>query len=260
MSRKEDAAYGDWLDDIKSKNPDVADHLDALAETDAGREIYRGGLREADYYRRLNEVRDAKQELDREAQEQVTWWQEAKPEYERAVTERDEALARLEATNVNDPNGSGGNGAPNPPLPTNPQELELIKQRMTAMDQAYPQVMLGMFEAQQAALQEGLKYKPDEVLQRAFEKRIKPIDAFNELVTDQRQEKAKFMLEGELDKARQEGYKQALSKISGPDKIMSTRGPSIVDALSGTAEVITDERERRDAAVAEYIELTSEQA
>lgn len=255
MSRKEDEAYAEWLEEVKTKHPDVAETLETLAETDAGRELFRGGLREKDYYRRLNEIRDARTELDEEAQKQVSWWQEAKPEYERAIQERDEALQKLEAAAMNREPGGNGNGAP---PPSNPKELEELRQRLAAMDQAYPQVMLGMFEAQQAALREGLEYQPDEVLKKAFEKRIKPIDAFNEIVASQRQEKAKSMLEGELNKAREEGYKQALSKLSGPDQVLKRSGPSIVDALTGDAEVLTDTRKRRDAAVQDFLELTSE--
>jgi hypothetical protein len=258
MSRKEDEAYAEWLDEIKSNHPEVADSLEALAETDAGRELFRGGLREKDYYRRLNEIRDARTELDEETQKQVSWWQEAKPEYERALAERDEALQKLEAASMNRGGGGNGNGTP-PSNPQNQKELEDLRNRLMAMDQAYPQVMLGMFEAQQAALREGLEYKPDEVLKRAFEKKMRPIEAFNEIVATQRHEKAKSMLEGELNKAREEGYKQALSKLSGPDQILKRSGPSIVDALTGDAAVMTDPRQRRDAAVKEYLELTSEQ-
>lgn len=261
MSRKEDAAYAEWMGEIKTKHPDVADTLDALAETDAGREIFRGGLREADYYRKLNDIRDARTELDEEAVKQESWWEQAKPEYARALAERDEAVQKLEAAAMNrDPGGSGGgNGAPAPAAPpSNPKELEELRQRIGAMDQAYPQVMLGMFEAQQAALREGLEYKPDEVLKMAFDKRMKPLDAFNVIVADQRTEKAKGMLENELTKAREEGYKQALSKLSGPDQILKRQGTSIVEALNGDAEVLTDQNKRRDAAVQDFLELTAD--
>ena len=259
MSRKEDAAYAEWMDEIKSKHPDVADTLEALAETDAGREIFRGGLREADYYRKLNDIRDARAELDEEANKQETWWEQAKPEYARALAERDEAVQKLEAAAMTrEPGGGGGNGAPAPANPSNPKELEELRQRIGAMDQAYPQVMLGMFEAQQAALREGLEYKPDEVLRMAFDKRMKPLDAFNEIVADQRTAKAKGMLESELNKAREEGYKQALSKLSGPDQILKRQGTSIVEALNGDAEVLTDQNKRRDAAVQDFLEMTAE--
>jgi len=252
MSRKEDAAYEEWLEEIKESHPDVADTLDTLAETDAGRELFRGGLREKDYYRRLNELRDARTEIEREGQEQVSWWESAKPEYERAIQERDEAIAQLEAAGNMNRQGSG-NGTP----PSNNEDLEQMKARLAAMDQAYPQVMLGMFEAQQAALREGLQYKPDEVLQEAFKKKISPLQAFNEIVAPQRQEKAKGMLESELNKAREEGRKEALSKLSGPDRVLKRQGPSIVDALTGDAEVLSDPRKRRDAAVADFLELTA---
>ena len=257
MSKKEDAAYQEWLAEIKAKNPDVAPTLDQIADTDAGRELFRGGLREADYYRRLNEIAAAKAELEAEAQRQVSWWEQAKPEYESARQERDLALAKLEAVEHQLKGGEqvDPRSLPQAPVGVPSKELEALQNRVIGMDQAYPQIMLGMFSAQQAALREGLTFDPNQVLQAVYQQKVDPLTAFNKLVAPQREEKAKQMLASELEKAREEGYKQALSKLSGPDKVIRSSGPSIVDALRGTAQVLTNEGERRDAAVRDYLEM-----
>lgn len=246
MSKKEDAAYSEWLAEVKAKNPDVAPVLDSLAETDAGREIFRGGLREADYYRRLNELSEAKQQLEAEGNKQVSWWNEAKPAYDAALAERDEFKRRLD----------GSNGAPLAPAPAPSKDLEDLKNRVVAMDQGYTQVMLGMFDAQQSALREGLPFEANKVLQEVYQHKVDPLTAFNRLSAPQRQEKAKELLKHELEKAREEGYKQALSKLSGPDKVLRQGSPSLVDALRGQGDqVLTDPSARRDAAVKDWLEM-----
>lgn len=257
MSKKEDAAYSEWLAEIKAKNPDVAPTLDEIADTEAGRELFRGGLREADYYRRLNEISSAKAELEAEAQRQVSWWEQAKPEYESAVSARDQALARLEAVEHQLKGGESVDprSLPQTPVGVPSKELEALQNRVQSMDQAYPQIMMGLFNAQQAAMREGLSFDANSVLQAVYQQKVDPLTAFNKLVAPQREEKAKQMLAHELEKAREEGYKQALSKLSGPDKVLRSASPSIVDALRGTAQVLSNEGERRDAAVRDYLEM-----
>jgi hypothetical protein len=76
------------------------------------------------------------------------------------------------------------------------------------------------------------------------------------MVAPQREEKAKELLSKELEKAREVGYKQALSKLSGPDKVLRQGSPSLVDALRGQGpEVLTDPTARRDAAVRDFLEM-----
>jgi hypothetical protein len=257
MSKKEDAAYQEWLAEIKAKNPDVAPKLDEIADTDAGRELFRGGLREADYYRRLNEISAAKAELEAEAQRQVSWWEQAKPEYESARQERDLAIAKLEAVEHQLKGGEpvDPRSLSQTPVGVPSKELDELRNRVQSMDQAYPQIMLGLFNAQQAAMREGLAFDANQVLQAVYQQKVDPLTAFNKIVAPQREEKAKQMLASELEKAREEGYKQALSKLSGPDKVLRSASPSIVDALRGTAKVMSDPAERRDAAVQDYLEM-----
>lgn len=266
MGRKEDTAYAEWLAEIKAKHPDVAPKIDEIAETEAGREIFRGGLREADYYRRLNEIRDERaeieakaREVEEEGQRQVSWWQEAKPEFDRVQAEREQYRQQLEAYQEKlkeigvEPMKTAVPPTPAPVAST--RELEDLKNRVNLMDAAYPQVMMGLFQAQQAAIAEGLQFDPNQVIQKVYKDKVDPLTAFNQLVAPQREEKAKTMLQQELEKAKEEGRREALSKLSGPDRAVRPSGPSIVDALRGDAQVLTNERERRDAAVRDWMDL-----
>lgn len=265
MSKKEDAAYQEWLAEIKAKHPDVSEQIDALAGTDAGKEIYRGGLREADYYRRLNELRDEKdtfskerEEIESEGRRQVTWWQQAKPEFDAALQREEEAKRKLEAYEKQmKENGIDPIRAATPPAaPTvNTKELDELKTRVQMMDAAFPNLTLGLFKAQSKAMKEGLSFDPEKVLEKVYKERMTPEAAFDVLSAEERANKAKVLLQQELDKAKEEGRREALSKLSGPDRAVRPAGPSIVDALRGDAQVLTDERQRRDAAVKDWMEM-----
>ena len=272
LSKKEDAAYKTWLDEIKAKNPDVAETLDAFAETDAGREIFRGGLREADYYRRLNEIRDQRDEFSREQEKfkadvtkQYSWWEQAKPAHDAAVKEAADLKQKLAAYQEQlkeygvDPKDVG---AATPPQDTNnmsQQEIAQLRAQVQMMDQAFPQVLTGMLAAQQKAIQEGLPFEPDKVVQEVYTNRVDPMTAFDRITAEQRQEKVREQLETKLEEAREEGRKEALSKISGPDRGLRPAGPSVVEALRGDATVETDPGKRTDLAVQDYLEMTQGQ-
>lgn len=252
MSKREDNAYAEWLGELKAKNPAIADKLDEIADTEAGREIFRGSLREADYYQRVEKVNAKEKELLAEDERQVSWWKEAKPEYDRAVQEAAEARRRLEAVGSQ---VSGGN-PPAPPHIQPSKDLEELKSRVVAMDQGYGQLMLGMFNAQQAALREGLPFEADKVLQEVYQQKVDPVTAFNKLAAPARETKAKELLDRELEKAREEGYKQALSKLSGPDKVLRQGGTSLVDTLKASQDPsFADSRQRVDASVKDWLEL-----
>jgi len=271
LSKKEDAAYTDWVNEIKAKHPDVAEHLDPIVETDAGREIFRGGLREADYYRRLNEIRDQREEFGRQQEkfksdvtQQYSWWEQAKPAHEAAVAEAQQLKTKLEAYEKElkeygvEPKDVNAATPAVDATNVTQQQLEQLRQQVGMMDQAFPQVLTGMLAAQQKAITEGLTFDPAKVVQEVYQNRVDPLTAFNNLSADERQTKVKAQLEGELEKAREEGRKEALSKISGPDRGLRPAGPSVVDVLRGDAEVITDPQKRTDAAVQDFLQMTNE--
>jgi DNA repair exonuclease SbcCD ATPase subunit len=269
VSKREDEAYRAWLEEVKSKNPDVAPVLDQFAETEAGREIFRGGLREADYYRRLNEfhaekekLTAAEQQFQKDVELQSKWWEEAKPTYDRTVQEAAELRQRLEAVKKEygvDPNDLVSKPVSPSPQPDNTivKELKALEARVQAMDRNFPGVTLGLLQAQQAAFQEGLTFDPQAVFQRVYQNGVDPLTAFNQLAAPQREEKVKKVLEGELERAREEGRKEALSKLSGPDRMIGAARPSIVETLRSSEAPIANRNDRVDAAVKDFIELTN---
>lgn len=269
LSKKEDEAYATWLNELKAQHADVAPVLDQLASTEAGRELFRGGLRTADYYRRLNEFRDQKEEFERQQQafqtdvtKQYSWWQEAQPAYERALAEKQELERKMAAyeTQLKEYGVETKDIVPSQP-PSNggditQRELAELRQRVQAMDNNFPGVMMGLLKAQQTAITEGLPFDPSEVFKKVYQQRVDPVTAFNEIVAPLRQEKAKQLLQQELDKAKEEGRREALSKLSGPDRAVRPASPSVVDALrSAEAMPLTNRGERLDAAVRDFMEM-----
>lgn len=275
LSKREDAAYEDWLNDVKNQYKDVAPILDQLASTDAGRELFRGGLRTSDYYRRLNEFRDQKEAAEKELQEkqqafqadvtkQYGWWQEAQPAYERAIAEKQELAQKLAAYETQLKEYGVETKDIVPPQQHSvaadsitQRELAELRNRVQAMDVNFPTVMMGFLKAQQTAISEGLPFDPNEVFKRVYQQKVDPMTAFNEMSQPFRAEKAKQMLTQELDKAREEGRREALSKLSGPDRAIRPSSPSVVDALrsTDTGGALTNKGERVDAAVRDFLEM-----
>lgn len=269
LSKKEDEAYQVFLDDLKKAHPDVAPQLDALAATEAGREIYRGGLRTADYYRKLNEFRDQKDEFERQKQsfeadvtKQYGWWNEAKPAYERAVAEKAALEQKLAAyaSQLKEYGVETKDVIPQTPPQGSDnitqRELAELRARVQAMDVNFPGVMVGLLKAQQTAIMEGLPFDPVELFKKAAIDHKDPLVAFNEIVQPMREEKAKQLLKQELDKAKEEGRREALSKLSGPDKLVRPSAPSVVDALRSAEPLpLTNRAERLDAAVKDFMEM-----
>lgn len=269
MSKREDDAYAAWLGEIKSKFPDVAPVIDQFAETEAGREVFRGGIREADYYRRLNELhaeketfQEAQQKFQKDVELQSRWWEEAKPTYDRTVQEADELRKKLEAVQKEYGVDPKDLVQPSPSPQTDnltQKELLELKNRVQAMDRNFPGVVLGLLQAQQSALKEGLDFDPQAVFQKVYQQGVDPLTAFNDIARPQREQKLKTALEAELEKAREEGRKEALSKLSGPDRAVTAGRPSIVETLRQSDNPIVNRNERVDAAVRDFIEMSSQQ-
>lgn len=270
LSKKEDEAYAQWLNDLKSQYQDIAPVLDQLATTEAGRELYRGGLRTADYYRRLNEIRDQKEEFERQksafesdVNKQYGWWQEAQTNYARMQQERQDLQSRLAAYENQIKEYGVDPKEIVPPQPANggqdnitQRELAELRNRVQAMDTNFPAILSGFLKAQQQALEERIPFDPNEVFKRVYQQRVDPVTAFNEMARPFREERAKEVLQKELEKAREEGRREALSKLSGPDRAVRPASPSVVDALRSTeAQPLVNRGERVDAAVRDFMEM-----
>jgi len=268
VSKKEDTAYQEWFNEIRSKLPaELQPNLDALVGTDAGKEIFRGGLREADYYRRLNEQAEAKAQFDAEVREQSTWFETEKPKNQRLVNEvnqlRKDLLthkAELIAAGLEVPKEvkeavDQSQGA----SMQDKNELEQIKKQMQFLDKALPQMLIKSMNMANRLIKENYTVTPEAVFQHAAEKGVDLDAAFEYLTADERASRADKKLAEKLKEAEERGAREALAKLSGPDRSMRPAGPSVFDAIvakdGDTAKPLSDRNERRDIGGKELAEL-----
>lgn len=276
MSRKEDTAYEEWKQELRSKmTDDQKAHFDALVDTDPGREIFRGGIRENYLYTRLNEhkakeeeFKTAKQKFEDDVKRQHSWFEAEKPKneklfgevqrlqkqlkaYEKQFTDAgldvpDELKAAQEATKRASTMDNG--------------ELDNIRQRLVVMDKALPVVIGKAMNIAARIVKDNYEITPDQVFQHAAEKGVDLDRAFYDLTEPERTKRAQTDLDAKIAKAKEEGAREALAKMSGPDRVLRS-GPSIVETLrSGKAPegVITNKAERVDAAVQDFMNLKAE--
>ncbi len=276
MSKREDGEYQKWLDDLKRDNPDLAANLDALAATEAGKELFRGNAkREPEFYRRLNEYNEKEKELQAEkakfeeiVKQQNEWYESAKPTVDvlkSRAAEADILQAKLEAVQkkLNDLGVQMPvDESTKAPAPRSAGEdillkqLEEIQQRQRMMDQAFPQVMGEFLSVVHRAQKEGYDVDPREVLAAVYKDKVTPSQAYENMTRDERDKRAQEKYATDLKNAKEEGAREALSKLNGPDRL-SLNAPSIVEALRGgdAQSAIFDTQKRRDAAVQDWLEI-----
>ncbi len=284
MSKREDGEYQKWLDDLKRDNPDLAANLDALAATEAGKELFRGNAkREPEFYRRLNEYNEKEKELQAEnakftqkqrefeeiVKQQNEWYESAKPTVDvlkSRAAEADVLQAKLEAVQkkLNDLGVQMPVDSPTTPNPAPRsagedillKQLEEIQQRQRMMDQAFPQVMGEFLSVVHRAQKEGFDVDPREVLATVYKDKVTPSQAYENMTRDERDKRSQEKYATDLKNAKEEGAREALSKLNGPDRL-SLNAPSIVEALRGgdAQSAIFDTQKRRDAAVQDWLEI-----
>ncbi len=268
MSKKEDTAYQEWIDEIRTKLPaELHTNLDALIGTDVGKEIFRGGLREADYYKRLNEHNTAKAKFDKDVKEQADWFAVEQPKNVALIAEvnklRKDLLthkAELIAAGLEVPpevtkavDQSQGASV------QNNSDLEQIKRQLQFLDKALPQV-IGKAMALTARLtRENYSVDPNAVFQHAAENGVDLDAAFETLTATERNKRSEVKREEEIKAAKEEGAREALAKLSGPDRAMRPAGPSVFDTMNATKDTanapVSDKNVRRDIGGKELAEL-----
>lgn len=268
MSKKEDAAYQEWVTEIRAKLPaELQTNLDALVGTDAGKEIFRGGLREADYYRKLNDHNAAKAKFDADVKAQKDWFDEEQPKNQRLIGEVQKLRTQLlehQKTLI-----EAGMEVPvevkqavsdsQRASTTDTSELEQLKKQMQFLDKALPQVMGKAMAITAKLVRENYSVTPDQVFQHAAEKGI-DLDAALEFLTEkERTDRANVQFQEKIKAAKEEGAREALAKLSGPDRAVRPAGPSIFDTFAvkegADTAPITDKNVRRDVGSKELAEL-----
>lgn len=255
MSAKEDAAYAVWKQDIEARLPeDLRSNFQAITAHDAGREVFRGNLRQEEFNRRVNEVAAEKQRLS-------TWFNEEAPKNARLVSEQADLQRKLEAYEKTleelGLDESVTRKADTVHSVAKKEEVEDLKkaveEKLRLFDQALPRLLGDLSSVIQTSITEKFNIDPRAVLNYAAENQLNPIQAFEQMTAGERTRRAGESQKALEEKWKEEGRREALSKLPNPDRIRAS-GPTIVDTLSRTDFASSDPRTRVDAAVKDFLQ------
>lgn len=230
MSKREDQDFAAWVEEIKASlgDEDAVEAFEAFAATDTGREVYRGNLREKDYYTRLNKLNSEKEELAQAQSELTEWFENEEPVREALIKERDELRKKLA-----DGKSPDGGDPPNAVSGVSQEEIALLRakaSKIDAMDKILPSVLGDLGRVILDAQRNDFNVDPAEIMQMASSKAIDPYRAYMELTAEERQKRSAQAVKEEQKKWFEEGRKAALSG-DAPDHIKPS-GPSVFDLLT----------------------------
>lgn len=264
MSKREDQAFEAWLKDIKATLSEAEiPGFESFAASEAGREVFRGSLRETEFYTRLNKLNSEKEDFEAEkdvlAQSQTElaeWYESEEPIREALIKERDE-LRRQAAEKPKD--GDGAGDPPNQFTGVSPEEFALIRakaSKVDAIDKLLPKVLGDLGAVLQDAQKNDFDVDAREVMQLSVKEGIEPYRAYDILTADQRSTREAEKVKEEQKHWFEEGRRAALSG-DAPDHISPTT-PSMFDVLStpeptdGNASVAKTSGMRVNEAVAAF--------
>ena len=271
MSKKEDEAYAKWAEEVAGQLPDdKREAWKALTDADQLREVYRGSLREADYYTRLNRFNEEKKtheetlsqkakELESTKERINTWYQTESKKNQELL----DAKERLEAQLQQVRKGSGDymddfdDSSRVPPM--NTKELDELKARFKALDERQlrldtqlPNFLSEYGDILVEAQSEGYAIKPSKLVQDVLQKGVGLRAAYEEQTKEARLKRAEEDLDKKIEVARKEAYEKAktemTNKLSSPDGLKPA-GPSVLGQIASP----TPKDFGADAALAEFL-------
>jgi hypothetical protein len=229
MSKREDQAFAAWAKDFKEglETEELKEAFEMIADTDNARELYRGTLREGDYYTKLNKLNAETEELQAAQNELTEWYENEEPIREALIKERDEL--RKQVADGKTPTGN----PPNQQTGISPEEFALIRAKaakVDAIDKILPKVMGDLGAVLQDSMKNGYDVDAREIMQASVQQGIDPMRAYGILTQEQREKRAKDVAAEEKKQWFEEGRRAALSG-DAPDHIEPS-GPSIFDSLT----------------------------
>lgn len=215
MSKQEDEAFAKWKEELGAKlqNPEDKELWSKFTEKELARDLYRGTIREADYYRRLNELDKSKKDLDqrdRQLKDDVerldAWYAKESVERVQLQKERDEAMKKLSEL--------GLDGAE--PSVARRDEVEELKRTLSMVNERTPKVLADLTRVAIKSMKEGFDVDPDAIVQFSMKNRVDINRAYEVLTQEARDKKAQADVEKRIEEAKEEARREALSKIPQP--------------------------------------------
>jgi hypothetical protein len=208
VSKREDERFEAWKAEIRDKLPeDQRAAFEALADSEVAREeLFRGTIRQKDYYTRLNELNEEKQvsTAEREKVEQFrdelyAWYDEEGPKNDALIKERDMLRAQLEELGTDNPPEAGS--------PISTEELAALKAKIDEAEKLN-KILPGVLSDQMAiaidAVKNDFKVDPREVMKLSLQHGVAPYKAYEHLTASQRSERYQKAREEEKEKWKED--------------------------------------------------------
>jgi hypothetical protein len=278
LKQKVEAEYQAWLKEVESKLDDTAKSAwQTLTGSPVAQELFGGHLREADYYRKLNDVTEQKRAaeaeksrleqekaaLDRDVQSVDEWFKREQPKNQRLVAEREALAARLNAAEerlkqygledeLPEAPRVQANGRGRDSEDELRQEIDALRRQVTQYDRALPTILADYGQVMTKIAKEGYDVDPAKIIEYTTTNGVKLTQAYDHLVADQRKAKEATERAEELDKVREEARREALSKLPSPGAAFRPIGPSIQEVVKN-AEQYSDPQKRVALAVQDFL-------
>lgn len=276
--RKEEYLFEDWYQDQLDLISDPEDKaaFERFAKTPAGKETFRGYLREEHFHQKLNEVDRLKQEtladkaaIDHRAAEIDEWYAQNAPLNKKLIEEKSELLRKLESAEAElasvglvAENQSRRGGTVSEDLERKIERLErereALENKVATIDGQLPEVLGTFLDVAWKGMKEGYEVSPKQVLEHSIKKRIDPYTAFSELTQPEREKREQEFWNKELEKAREEGRREERkSLIASPDRI-GRPAPFPVGDIFKRSDSQPDRASRLDKATEAFMALGDE--
>lgn len=255
---KDTATYEKWVQEVAGKLPeDQKVAFAAITGTDVGKEIFGGYQREADYYKRLNQLAEEKKEAEAKQAQWLDWYDGARTDYTAAVADREALMAerdRLKAIAM----GVSDTKPDSPPAEKTPDvnkaykdQMDAIQKQLAYMDRALPILLADLSDVTAKVTREKWDVAPKAILSHALSKGVDLNSAFNELTSEERGKRFETDQAKLIKEAEDRGRREAMTSGRTPDNLRPG-GPNIIETLRGSKP--TDVRDRQSAAVSDWVE------
>lgn len=250
MAKNDEAKFQKWAKEVAGKLPDnLRNSWTAVTENEyEGRdEVMNAFLRQDDYTRkttevsrRADELESARQELESQREQLVGWYHGTNNEYQRMYQEYQRV-----------------NGTPQTQTQTQPSADELaslrkdkeeLLQKIRQVDQGAWTMATRLSAISHKALKDGYSYDPDAIAAYSAKNHV-PLETSWEILTAaERRQKQDEDIEKKLEAAKEEGRRDALSKIAPPDSFGHTVPTnSMVDVVRNNSGISDDSKRREEA-------------
>lgn len=263
---KTEAAFKEWVKEVESSFPEaLRANWKALVEDGAGFKLFEGHLRQQEFDRLQNELHTAEKAVQADRQEianamqgflgdveRVKQWydteapknQKLAEEYRKLQAISDARAAQLRELGLEDDISTPVRKAIPVQTAQNDEvvkEIKALKERIALQDRAFPKVLADFGAVLTEAQKENLPLDPSALIEYASKNGVDLKASFQALTADQRKERDEKKHTEALEKAKEEGRREALSKLHSPER-MGPVGPTPVDALFTGKTVGREER------------------